>query len=326
MSRLIRRSSLPLLGARPKHALLKQHLTTTPGAKKIAVMGAGVAGLQTINVLRAHGHDVTCFEKTGTVGGVWASNYVNFGLQVPKQLYEFPDFPFTEVAAGVFPKGEIVQRYIQRYVTAHGLEKCVKLNTEVTACTQLPDKRWAVTTTGAGKQQQPQTDTFDYLIVTSGMYNAPNLPTFPGQNTVFQGKVVHTSKLTDNAAAMGKHVVVVGGAKSALDVAVETAKVSARSTLVFSQAHWAVPPYIAGIIPFQYVFLSRFGQALVSWYKGAWPGAPASVAAAHSVLSVVMGPIFRVVEALFAFQQGHYGVYRPADDIAKDFYGYVQRT
>ena len=38
---------------------------------------------------------MTIFEKTNKVGGVWSANYADFGLQVPKELYEFPDFPCT---------------------------------------------------------------------------------------------------------------------------------------------------------------------------------------------------------------------------------------
>ena len=30
------------------------------------------------------------------VGGVWRANYADFGLQVPKELYEFPEFPYPE--------------------------------------------------------------------------------------------------------------------------------------------------------------------------------------------------------------------------------------
>ena len=72
------------------------------------------------------------------------------------------------------------------------------------------------------------------------------------------------------------------------------------------------------------VFLSRFGQALVSWFKGALPGAPSSVQAVHSAIAPIMRPGFGLGEALFAFQLGLRGVRSPSLDVVADFYGYAQ--
>lgn len=306
----------------------KSRLLST-SVKKVGIVGGGVAGLQTAKVLAGYGFECTIFDKCSQVGGVWQSNYSSFALQVPKQLFEFPDFPFP-VPSGYFPKGPEVQKYIEDYAAHHKLNPLVKLNTIVERCEQLPQQAgWAITTKSVTGQQPSQTESFDYLVVSTGMYSKPNLPTFGGDGggngqalAAFQGKVVHSTEYTDNQQGKGEHVVVIGGAKSAIDLVLETSKVSKRSTIVYTQSHWGSPTKIAGLIPFQYVFLSRLGQALVSWYKGAWPGAPASVHSAHSVLRRVMGPIFGIVEALFAFQLNRYGAYKPRDDVVKDFYGY----
>ena len=37
-----------------------------------------------------------------------------------------------------------------------------------------------------------------------------------------------------------------------------------------------------------------------------------------------MRAVFRIVEALFAFQLDHYGQHRPDDDVVRDFYGHAQ--
>lgn len=63
------------------------------------------------------------------------------------------------------------------------------------------------------------------------------------------------------AEATGRDVIVVGGAKSAIDCAVEASEAGARSvTLLSRQAHWPIPRRILGVIPFQWVFFSRLGQ------------------------------------------------------------------
>ena len=168
--------------------------------------------------------------------------------------------------------------------------------------------------------QQPMT--FSFCSCT-GMYSTPFVPTYEGAQD-FKGTILHSSQYLSQKQIEGKHVIVVGGGKSALDIAVDASAKAASSSLLFRNAHWGTPRNIAWLIPFQYVFLSRFGQALVSWYKGAWPTAGGSVKAAHSALSAVMGPVFRIVEWLFALQLGHKGDYRPELDVVKDFYGYAQ--
>ena len=116
-----------------------------------------------------------------------------------------------------------------------------------------------------------------------------------------------------------KKVVVIGSAKSAEDIAtvVMTHGKAASSTMVFRQAHWGTPLYIAGFIPFQYVFLSRFGQSLVSMYKGVWPGISPTQERLHKLLSPVMAPVFKIVETLFAYQLNQYGGWKPSMDVVK---------
>ena len=76
----------------------------------------------------------------------------------------------------------------------------------------------------------------------------------------------------------------------------------AKVTLVSRKAHWPTPRKIADLIPFQYVFLSRLGQALVTGHRGALPGAPAHMSWWHRLGWPVMAGAFTVVEMLFALQ------------------------
>lgn len=76
----------------------------------------------------------------------------------------------------------------------------------------------------------------------------------------------------------------------------------AKVTLVSRKAHWPTPRKIADLIPFQYVFLSRLGQALVTGHRGALPGAPAHMSWWHTLGWPVMAGAFTVVEMLFALQ------------------------
>ena len=100
---------------------------------KVCIVGGGVAGVQCAHVLSREGHECHLFERTSTVGGVWAANYDGYGLQVPAELYQLVDASEDVDDDGTFPIGHDVLRYIQSFVRDRDLEaRCkVHLNEEV---------------------------------------------------------------------------------------------------------------------------------------------------------------------------------------------------
>jgi dimethylaniline monooxygenase (N-oxide forming) len=113
-----------------------------------------------------------------------------------------------------------------------------------------------------------------------------------------------------------------GGGKSASEMTIQAKKAGAKSsTMLYREAFWGTPHQIAGIIPFQYIFLSRFGQTLVSLYKGVWPTNESQLLkSSHKILAPVMKPVFGIVEAIFSAQLGHSGDFKPDMDVVKSFY------
>ncbi|KAG7337419.1 monooxygenase domain protein [Nitzschia inconspicua] len=334
---IVRNAMIPgssLANHRPANDLFRQQTraytvnSSTGGSKiRVAVVGAGVAGLQTVRALQARPDkvEVTAFEGASNVGGLWKQNYSNFGVQVPKQLYEFQDYPMTEVRWGEFPTGPQVQTHIENYADAYGLRKSIQLNTKVTGVTKQQDGadgNWKVETQSTVDGSTTE-QSFDYVVVSTGLYSSlkktlPNILANEGSDTV-----VHSSDFVDASVAKGKKVVVVGSGKSAVDCAVESSRAGASSvTLLQRTAHWPTPRKIAGVIPFQYIFMSRLGQALLSTHTAPIPGSGPAINAFHqSVIGpLLMKPVFRAVEELFAFQYGLYGDIRPKADVVKDFY------
>jgi dimethylaniline monooxygenase (N-oxide forming) len=286
---------------------------------RIGIIGGGVAGLQTAKALLGKGLSPTIFEQAADVGGVWRSNYRGFGLQVPKEFYEFPGYPMTKLPRGSFPTGQQVQEYIKSYYDNNAAVKAItKTNLGVKRVEQRAGSSWTFTLSDGTKAE------FDYCVVATGMYSTPQLPKFENQDAFLAvpgNKIVHSSEYVKGAQPSDK-VVVVGGAKSAFDVCVDVANVSTNKVvLVQRQGHWGTPRKIAGLIPFQYVFLSRFGQGLVSAHVGVWPTKPSpALRMTHKTMSYVTPPVFRLVELIFSTQLG----YRPSppSDVVHDFYGY----
>ncbi|CAK9024433.1 unnamed protein product [Durusdinium trenchii] len=293
-------------------------------SSRVGVVGGGVAGLQVIRSLRAKGFEVKAFEQDAKIGGVWRENYVNFGVQVPKQLYEFPDFP-SKLPWGQYPTGQETQHYVEDYAEHFKLLDSVETNTKVLSVKPQEDG-WVFTTSKDGTAKE---ESFDYCVIATGLYSKTKqfLPKLPSQE-LFQGQALHSTDFQDPAMAEGKRVVVVGNGKSAVDCAVEAFNAKASHvTMVSRRPHWPTPRKIANVIPFQYIFLSRLGQALVTGHRGALPGAPKHMSYWHQLGWPLMAGAFTVVEMLFALQfRNMSGSTSPLFkcDVVSDFYGAAQ--
>jgi len=292
--------------------------TSTKKPPRVAVIGAGVAGIQTVDQLRQIGFSCTIFDQNPDVGGVWRENYAEFGLQVPYELYEFPGFPFAEnEKVDKFPRGPEVQTYIKRFAEERKVYTDAKFNTKVTGINRCDSTGgWAVSYRGIKDENTNEsTDNFDYCVMATGMYSRPNVPKFPGQET-FQGEVMHASSFKDGQTAGGKKVVVVGGGKSAIDCAFVASKHGKSSTLLFRHAHWPVPQYLLDLVPFKWGTYSRFGHFMLARHH--------DVGALNSIGHTIAAPFkyawWRIVETMFKFQFGLSGDRVPTTNIDIDVF------
>ncbi len=188
---------------------------------KVAIIGAGFAGLTTARHLRDFGHDVTVFEKVSDVGGVWSTTrlYPGVSTQNGKDTYHLSDFPMPRDYPE-WPSGQQVQAYLDSYARTFGLLPLIRLSTPVTRAAQDADGRWTVTFKPADGPEK--SETFDFLTICNGIFSAPAVPDFPGA-AAFKaagGTICHSSEFLNLDDARGKHVVVIGYGKSSCDVAV----------------------------------------------------------------------------------------------------------
>lgn len=266
--------------------------------RKVAIIGSGVAGLQTARALAKIGKDCVIFERSDNVGGVWRSNYDSFGLQVPKELYEFPEFPWpSDVRQGHYPTGPETQAYIEDFARHFGLDRQIRFNTSVHKISKTSDASSFQLRFGKDGEAAQMED-FDFVVVATGMYSsAPHIPKVPGQSE-FQGEVYHSCTFTDARICEGKKVVVVGGGKSAIDNAVSGAKHGETSTLLYRTAHWPVPRHLCNLVPFKWGTYSRFGTFMLQPHHNV-----SSLARyMHSAFAPVKWVWWRVVEQMFKLQ------------------------
>ncbi|WP_327140428.1 flavin-containing monooxygenase [Nocardia sp. NBC_01327] len=235
---------------------------------RIAIIGAGVAGLTTAKVLTQAGHAVTVFEKAPDVGGVWSRTrrYPGLATQSPKAQYSFSDFPMPRDFPE-WPTGAQVQEYLAGYTAAFGLGANIRLNTEVTAAQSNSDDRW--TLTSVSSTSGPVTGTFDRLVVANGVFCEPSVPAYPGLGDfrAAGGILCAGTEFHDAEQARGKRVLVVGYGKSACDVTVPISGVAVSTDVIARQLLWKVPRRIRGRVNFKLVLLTRLGEALFRYAR-----------------------------------------------------------
>lgn len=216
------------------------------GVKTVGIIGAGVAGLAAAKTLIAEGFDCTVYERAPKLGGVWADGYVNFGVQVQKELYEFPDFPLPPEAPDFTP-GPFFQRYMCDYSDTFGVTPHLRLSTTVRTLEPRGDGAagWTLVTDDARAD-------YDCVVIATGLYSeTPFIPDYPGHEA-FQGEVHHAYHLKTNEILMDRKVAVIGYGKSATDIAGEAADQSDAVHLIFRDTHWPVPRNLAGVLPFKW--------------------------------------------------------------------------
>ena len=273
-------------------------LMQKPSENRVAIIGAGVAGLTTARQLTEIGMECTLFERNSDLGGVWTDGYLNFGAQVQRELYEFPDWPLPADAPDFTP-GPMIQQYLQGYADHFKITPRIRFNTSVIGLSESDsnERRWIIKSETDSRAQQ---EDFDRVVICIGLYsNQPYMPEIPGSNS-FAGEVIHNSKLKTESQLKDKRVAVIGYGKSASDAALESAQHAAQTHLIFREAHWPIPRKLGGILPFKWGLLNRLSSTLIPPYQ--------DMTAVEKLVHGIGKPLawfyWRLVETLFYFQFG----------------------
>jgi cation diffusion facilitator CzcD-associated flavoprotein CzcO len=105
-----------------------------------------------------------------------------------------------------------------------------------------------------------QTFEFDLVVVANGLCSTPEKPISCGQNK-FSGSIVHATEIKRQDQFENKRVVIVGGAKSAVDMATLAAMYARSCYMVSPHSYWIIPHKILhGYIPLDYTFTRLFAS------------------------------------------------------------------
>jgi NADPH-dependent 2,4-dienoyl-CoA reductase/sulfur reductase-like enzyme len=215
---------------------------------RIVVIGAGPSGIATVkNLCDAGFRDIVCFDRNDAVGGNWiyrpesshSSVFETTHIISSKTLSAYHDFPMPD-AYPDYPSHAQLAAYFQAYARHFHVEQFVQFGTEVEAVEPLPNNRWTVRVVRHGVLE---TIDADVVVVANGHHWRPRMPQYPG---AFSGTLMHSHEYKRAAPFTGQRVLVIGGGNSACDVAVETARVSARTAISWRRGYRIVPKFIFG--------------------------------------------------------------------------------
>ncbi len=207
----------------------------------IAVIGAGLSGLVATKELAEAGLDVTCFEKTHEIGGVFSSGeaskcYDSVVLTTSNYFTAYSDFmPYGEpLKFWRFPE---YAAYLKRYAEHFGVDRHIRFGHGLQAMRRLPNGQWSLRLHTDDDESRELT--FDRVVICSGQFQQPNLPDIPGL-ALFPGPVIHSVgyKNTDHLQGFhDKRVLCLGCGESAANVVHEIARIAKHSVLSLRRHH-----------------------------------------------------------------------------------------
>jgi cation diffusion facilitator CzcD-associated flavoprotein CzcO len=268
--------------------------------KQVCVIGAGVSGLAAAKAFAARGHKVTIVEKSANLGGVWdpARAYPDVQTQSPKDLYRYTDKAMPD-SYPEWPKGPQVHAYLADYAKGHGLDGLMRFGTTVDGMSRRIDGKpgWTLELTTPEKTTR---EDFDFVAVCTGQFNDPQSLSLSGEDAFKArgGQILHSSNYSDAALAKGRRVVVLGGSKSATDIAVNAVNSGAREvTIVYREPVWRIPYFIGGLVNFKRILYIRAQEEMfASW------GIGAVARLAHTIAKPFVWANWRGLESLLKAQ------------------------
>jgi len=203
---------------------------------RIAVIGAGPAGLTAAKQALARGHSVAIFEKHADIGGIWnpasGGAYQSVRMQTSAQCFPFSDYAPSSISE--FPNVAEVHTYLRGYSDYFNVSQHIRHGEEVTDVKKLFDK-WVITSAHGTKGK---TEQVDRVIIANGELWIPKVLPLLSERCG-STKVISVKEYYNSELFIDKKILIVGGGVSGADIASElaesgcTVEWSVRSTALF---------------------------------------------------------------------------------------------
>ena len=212
--------------------------------QRVAVIGAGAAGLCAAKNLLARGVEVVVYEIGTCIGGLWVYNndsglapaYKSLHLNSETKVTEYKDFPFPP-GSPLYPDHAGVRRYLESYAEHFGVKPHIRFKSKVVD----------VSPQGEGWRVQLEAGTaadFDAVVVASGHQGSPSHPAWKND---FTGEYLHSHTYRVPEPFRDKRVLVVGMGNSAVDIASDICVVTQSTTIAARSPVLVMPRMLFGV-------------------------------------------------------------------------------
>ncbi|KKY21586.1 putative fad dependent [Phaeomoniella chlamydospora] len=160
--------------------------------------------------------------------------YEGLKNNVPTELLEL-SLNKWEPNTPTFTTHETLRKYLQDTAVRTGVEEEILYNTRVESLSKDNELgRWNIKTTtwhSATNNKTAKSWTFDAVVVATGHYHAPNVPSIPGLaawKDAFPSRIQHSKRYRNPKGFEDTNVLLIGGSTSATDIAKELGPIAKR--------------------------------------------------------------------------------------------------
>jgi 4-hydroxyacetophenone monooxygenase len=239
----------------------------------VAVIGAGMGGLNAAVQLKHAGIPYFVIEKNDEVGGTWYEN------QYPGARVDSPSRTYTHIYGVDFeyPNAFCLQRENLRYfkwVADH-----FEIRSDITFKTEVKSVVWDEATKlweiKAHSPNGPRVWHTNAVIASVGFLSRPNIPNIEGMDT-FEGNAFHTARWPAGLGLKGKRVAVIGTGATGYQLVPELAKLAGHTFVFQRTPNWCfdtksyLDPFPAQVnwLDRNFPYIRNFIRFRLSWLAG----------------------------------------------------------
>ena len=201
----------------------------------VAVIGAGMGGLNAAVQMKHAGIPYFVLEKNDEVGGTWYENrYPGARVDSPSRTYTHIYGVDFEYPNAFCPQRENL-RYFKWVADHFDIRKDIRFKTEVKSVIwDETAKLWEIKADGP---DGPRVWRANAVITSVGFLARPNMPSIEGMET-FEGKAFHTARWPAGLDLKGKRVAVIGTGATGYQLIPELAKLAGHTFVFQRTPNW----------------------------------------------------------------------------------------
>ncbi|KAF5271110.1 hypothetical protein FQA39_LY08248 [Lamprigera yunnana] len=216
---------------------------------KIAIVGAGVAGILSLKYALESGYECHCFEQTKTFGGTWVytdetgndeygfpiynTMYKDLKTNIPKEIMVFKDFAYRPNVLESSITSEQVLQYLTDYVDTFALRKYINCFQSVVKVHPEINNKWIVTSMNI-KTKTEISNVYDFVFICNGHFCFPRVPAILKQD-IYEGLQLHSKDYRTPKLYIDKRVLIIGGGFSGIDISNHIKHVTKKLFI----SHWS---------------------------------------------------------------------------------------